>query len=93
MENKVDFVEKLSTQKKRRKTAKVTYTPTYPHYPHEYCENYGAFIMVTCGTDVLWSYDKKRLLTKNVDFGVDFLNVINKKKLIEIVAKRMHNVV
>ena len=47
MENKVDFVEKLSTQKKRRKTAKVTYTPTYPHYPHEYCENYGAFIMVT----------------------------------------------
>lgn len=53
MGNAVDFVEKLSTPKNREKTVKVTYTPTYPHYPHEYCENYGAFIMVTCGTDVL----------------------------------------
>ena len=72
---------------------KVTYTPTYPHYPHEYCDNYGADIMVTCGTDVLWSSDKKQFLTKNVDLGVDFLNVINKKKFIEIVAKSILNVV
>ena len=53
MENEVDIVEKLSTAKNRRKMVKVTYTPSYPHYPHGDCENYGAFIMVTIGTGVL----------------------------------------
>ena len=33
----VENVKKLSTRKKARKMAKVTYTLTYPHYPQVFC--------------------------------------------------------
>ena len=36
----VDFGEKLSTPKNGKNMAKVTYTLTYPHYPHNFYVDY-----------------------------------------------------
>ena len=49
----VDLVEKLSTAKSAKNWAKVTYAPSYPHYPHVLGCNYENGVMVTCGTFVL----------------------------------------
>ena len=89
----VEMGEKLSTPKKPNKMVKVTYTLTYPHYPHVFYVNYGELIMVTYGTDVLWSCNKNRFLVKNVEFWLDFFEVKNKWKFCKIVAKHEWNVV